>query len=127
MAKWQVVAPNGHNLTINTGGYGDSKYKHGQVTSNERAAKLFPQYFIPIFDPADMPAHPPEVKEVKPKSETLEKKLLNEEDQKEEKPQMLTEVPKKVDFAKEEKEDAVEAEEPLLVETGRKKKSSKKK
>lgn len=119
MAKWQVHAPNGRNLTINTGGAGDTKYVHGQITKNERAAKLFPQYFIPQFDMDDMPPTPPA-----PAPPTLEAELLKEEKEVEEKPQMLTEVPKAVDVAKEEKEDAEEAGDTVLVE---KKKTRKRK
>lgn len=120
MAKWQVNAPNGRTLTINTGGVGDSKYTHGQITRNERAAKLFPQYFIPVFDMDDLPK---ELSEPTPKP-TLEAELLKEEKKVEEKPQMLTEVPKDVDFAPEEKEDSEEAGDTILVE---KKKTRKRK
>lgn len=115
MAKWQVNAPNGRNLTINVGGLSDMKYKHGEIVGNEKAAKQFPQYFIPIFDPADIPAHPP----IQEKA-TLEEQLLKEETSKDEKPQMLTEVPKSVEVATEEKEDEVEAGETILVEKKKK-------
>ena len=124
VTKWQVIAPNGQSVVINTGGYGDTQYAHGQITRNEVAAKLFPQYFIPIHEEVKVPVKAPTTiptetagtaVDTKP---TLEEQLLKEENvNTESKPEMLTEVPKTQEVAPEsEKPEPEEAGETILVE-----------
>ena len=120
--QWRVVAPNGQRLSLNMGGYGDSKFIHGSITNNALAAQQFPQYFLPINSEEEVK----EVKEIKEVKPTLEEEMLVEEKKVTEKPQMLTEVPKPVDFKPEEKEDAIESDTgTLLVEKKKKKNKSK--
>lgn len=71
MKEYITHAPNGNRVLVNTGPYIDTEFKHGQIITNESLAASYPTIFRFL-------------RETKPAGE----KLM------ENKPQILTEVPK---------------------------------